>query len=92
VTTLGRPACGRAGGVRGSHEWGLAPVPHIGDAVTHGIVGLGFFSGGWTRRLRGINGFSANDDDVLSEFTYVENGLAPIRDLDHVYAKLRYAF
>lgn len=55
-------------------------------------VGLGIFTGGWTRRLRGVNGFSVNDDDVLSDFTYVENGLSPLRDLDHVYFELRTAF
>ncbi|MBM4383135.1 MAG: hypothetical protein FJ091_07155 [Deltaproteobacteria bacterium] len=54
--------------------------------------GAGAFTGGWTRRLRGVSDFSANDDDVLTDFTYVENGLSPARDLDNVYVKLRYAF
>ncbi len=76
-----------------SHSGALLPEAswRFTDRVS-ATLGLGFFTGGWTRRLRGINGFSANDDDVLSEFTYVENGLSPVRDLDHVYAKLRYAF
>jgi hypothetical protein len=54
--------------------------------------GAGAFTGGWTRRLRGINDFSVNDDNVLTDFTYVENGLSPARDLDNVYFKFRYAF
>jgi hypothetical protein len=55
-------------------------------------LGAGIFTGGWSRRLRGMNDFSATDENVLSEFTYVENGLSPARDLDNLLLKLRYAF
>ncbi len=55
-------------------------------------LGAGVFAGRWSRRLRGISDFSVNDDNVLTEFTYVENGLSPARDLDNLYVKLRYAF
>ena len=76
-----------------SHSGALLPEAswRFSDRVS-ATLGLGVFAGGWTRRLRGINAFSTTDDDVLSEFTYVENGLSPLRDLDHVYVKLRYAF
>jgi hypothetical protein len=76
-----------------SHSGALLPEAswRFTDRVS-ATLGLGVFTGGWSRRLRGISGFAANDDDVLSEFTYVENGLSPVRDLDHVYFKLRYAF
>ncbi|HEU4430412.1 MAG TPA: hypothetical protein VFT98_16750, partial [Myxococcota bacterium] len=76
-----------------SHSGAFLPEVswRFSDAVS-ATFGVGVFTGGWTRRLRGINDFSANDDNVLSEFTYVENGLSPLRDLDHVYFKLRYAF
>ena len=76
-----------------SHSGALLPEAswRFSDHVS-ATLGLGIFTGGWTRRLRGINDFSANDENVLSEFTYVENGLSPLRDLDHVYLKLRYAF
>jgi hypothetical protein len=76
-----------------SHSGALLPELQwrFSDAASI-TLGLGAFTGGWTRRLRGVSGFSTTDDDVLSEFTYVENGLSPARDLDHVTVKLRYAF
>ena len=76
-----------------SHSGALLPEVswRFTDRVS-ATLGLGVFTGGWTRRLRGINDFSANDDNLLTEFTYVENGLSPVRDLDHVYFKVRYAF
>jgi len=76
-----------------SHSGALLPELswRFSDAVS-ATFGVGIFTGGWTRRLRGINDFSVNDDNILSEFSYVENGLSPVRDLDHVYVKLRYAF
>jgi hypothetical protein len=76
-----------------SHSGALMPEAswRFSDRVS-ATLGVGVFTGGWTRRLRGLNGLGVNDDDVLTEFTYVENGLSPVRDLDHVYVKLRYAF
>jgi hypothetical protein len=76
-----------------SHSGAFLPEAQwrFGDA-TSVTFGLGAFTGGWSRRLRGISGFSANDENVLTDFTYVENGLSPARDLDNVYLKLRYSF
>ena len=76
-----------------SHSGALLPELQwrFSDAASL-TLGLGAFTGGWTRRLRGINAFSTTDDDVLTEFTYVENGLSPARDLDYLSLKLRYAF
>jgi len=76
-----------------SHSGALLPEAswRFSDRVS-ATFGIGVFTGGWTRRLRGINDYSVADDNVLTEFSYVENGLSPVRDLDHVYFKLRYAF
>ena len=54
--------------------------------------GAAWFSGRWEPRARGINQFSATSDTVIDDRTFALRGLAPARDLDHLFFRLRYTF
>jgi hypothetical protein len=55
-------------------------------------LGAAVLAGHWERREMGVNQFSAQSENNLTDTIFVENGISPARDLDNFFLRLRYTY